>query len=55
MLLDPLPSITRVFSLVIQQERELHLVTPSDPKILLAEAPQYTPSSQTQKTMFLLW
>ncbi|XP_054797486.1 uncharacterized protein LOC129302589 [Prosopis cineraria] len=37
MLLDPLPSINRVFSLVLQQERELSLA--SNSKILLAKRP----------------
>ncbi|XP_028774924.1 uncharacterized protein LOC114731846 [Neltuma alba] len=37
MLIDPLPSINRVFSLVIQQEREL--TTPLDSKILITKGP----------------
>ncbi|KAK4282833.1 hypothetical protein QN277_014161 [Acacia crassicarpa] len=52
MLLDPLPSITRVFSLVSQQERELHPVSPIlpvDSKVLLAKTPRYNPPGQPQK------
>ncbi|KAK4255097.1 hypothetical protein QN277_008138 [Acacia crassicarpa] len=52
MLLDPLPSITRVFSLVSQQERELHPVSPIlpvDSKVLLTKTPRYNPPGQPQK------
>ncbi|XP_028806869.1 uncharacterized protein LOC114761617 [Neltuma alba] len=39
MLVDPLSPINRVFSLVLQQEQELHLSVPSTPTVLLAKGP----------------
>ncbi|KAK4280541.1 hypothetical protein QN277_012155 [Acacia crassicarpa] len=50
MLLDPLPSITHVFSLVVQQERELHSpAVPTEPKVFLARAPRYPPLASKDK------
>ncbi|XP_028802468.1 uncharacterized protein LOC114757562 [Neltuma alba] len=48
MLIDPLPSLNRVFSLVLQQERELQIVP--DSKILMAKAPRPTSSASKQVT-----
>ncbi|XP_028800636.1 uncharacterized protein LOC114755906 [Neltuma alba] len=42
MMLDPLPSITRTFSLVLQQEREFHIAP--EPKIMLTKGSRPSPA-----------
>ncbi|XP_061353224.1 uncharacterized protein LOC133297999 [Gastrolobium bilobum] len=52
MLIDPLPSVNRVFSLIMQQERQLHLeghlLTHDSPKIFYNTADQFQGHSQIQ-------
>ncbi|KAK4258442.1 hypothetical protein QN277_004893 [Acacia crassicarpa] len=53
MLLDPLPPITRVFSLVVQHERELHLpvvpVSSTNSAVLMTKAPHFASSGSKSK------